>query len=292
MRCEICNKLLSENSQYCPFCGSKVEPIAQESANSSRGAYFNTTDETYSLAFLEEVLEKQKEAKKQKRSMLKEEPQRTVQEPHAVNEMILTEQQVANPGTKRKFPILPILLGAALVISIALHIFQFVSYNDKNSPGAENEWFSQDPKVLEKLLTDEYDRGHKEGYQAGFGEGYSLGYGEASGSQTVNIPTRTPATRTPSTRTPATKTPSTPAPATQPPNTDTKKEEKKCSYTGCDNSPLSNIAYCSRHKCVKENCHNPIANDYSGYCANHKCSIPRCDSPRVWNSIFCDQHGD
>ncbi len=300
MRCEQCNHPLSENSTYYPFCGTKVEPVSDDSLQQPWMAGHTEQDETYSLAFLADALEKQKSTKPNKAPAGKPKLQETPEEAYTIYQQVVAQIPESRPkpqhaGKKKGSPILAIVLGSLLLISLVCHAIQWASYlrlsQHANSLKMENSWQTTPSEDFEESPWEQYSKGYETGYQ----KGYEAGYAEAKEATPSKAPVTTPGKgKTQTVTAPSvvpTAPPSTPSPTATTSYQEEEEEKKLCAYAGCS-STVGNTSYCTRHECSKGSCHNPIVNDYFSYCVNHKCSISTCGSSRAWNSIFCDQHGD
>lgn len=67
-------------------------------------------------------------------------------------------------------------------------------------------------------------------------------------------------------------------------------DKRLCTVPDCNSRANTGSYYCSRHECLKVDCHEPKANDLCMYCENHKCDMPGCNSGKSLNSYYCIRH--
>ena len=267
MKCYNCEHILPDDSEFCQYCGKKIEPKENNSLSSSEIVIEDVLiqeTETQEKPIIHNPQLQKPEATK---SIIKKSKETKKRFCRKCGHIIDDKSQKCTGCGKQYFrgirlkPMLNCIFGVIILVSLFFNIMQYISYTDleseKSNVVSEKQGLEKEVKKLKESVSAEYVKG----YDAG----YSLGYSKGKSQSTI---------------------------VTQPNITYSYSydEDESCAIPGCSRSPKRNSFYCSSHECMDVGCHNQRANDFCNYCVNHKCAIPNCNSSQAYNSVYCYRH--
>ncbi len=260
MKCYNCRHLLPDDSEFCQYCGAKIEQLDNAVINTETGETIKKCDDEQVDIVLSGDSVNNLNSKKTKKSTKKAFC-------GVCGSAIDKENKKCTSCGKQYFrgirlkPLLNCIFCVIILVSLFFNIMQYINYIDlvdeKYNVAIEKQGLEKEVKKLKESVSSEYDKG----YDAGYSKGYSKG---KSQSTVVTKPSIT--------------------------YSYSYDEDESCAIPGCSRSPQRNSFYCFSHECMKAGCHNRKANDFCSYCVNHKCAMSNCNSSQAYNSIYCYRH--
>ncbi len=259
MKCYNCGHLLPEESEFCQYCGVKIEEIDN--------VLGKTEVEQKSIKLDDEQVDILLSGDNVENINPKKEKNNTKKSFCSVCGSTIDKATKKCSGCGKQYfrgilkPLLNCVLGVIILVSLFFNILQYISYTDLESEKynvvSEKQTLEEEVKKLKESVSAEYDKG----YDAGYSSGYSKG---KSQSAVVTKPSIT--------------------------YSYSYDEDESCAIPGCSRSPQRNSFYCFSHECMDVGCHNRRANDFCSYCVNHKCAVSNCNSSQAFNSVYCYMH--
>lgn len=264
MKCYNCGHLLPDDSEFCQYCGKRMEQIENVTTKvKPEQIDINLNDEKDTLSIFENNADNDN-VKKSERSTKKVYCR-------ICGGIIDKETKKCSGCGKQYFrgirlkTILNSVFGTIILVSLFFNIMQYTSYvelvDEKYSIVSEKNVLEEEVKKLKENVPVEYDKGYDDGYSSGYSEGYSEGKSQSTIVTRPNI--------------------------TYSYDVD---DDECCLIPGCIRSPQINSFYCFSHECMDVGCHNQRSNDFCSYCVNHKCAVPNCNSSQAFNSVYCYRH--
>ena len=257
MKCYNCGQLLPEDSEFCQYCGAKIEEVATVLIKTeTEEISIKSDDEQADILLSENNVKTEKTNDSKKKAFC-----------GVCGSAIDKENKKCTGCGKQYFrgirlkPLLNCIFCVTILVSLFFNIMQYTSYtnlvNEKHNIVKQKKGLEDEVKKLKESVSAEYDKGYDTGYSSGYSKGKSQ-------STIVTKPSITYSY-----------------------NYD---KDESCAIPGCSRSPQRNSFYCFSHECMDVGCHNRRANDYCSYCVNHKCAVSNCNFSQAFNSVYCYIH--